>query len=96
MAFALASPIPDKVLNSSGNDGGVGSANSNANNADKININTANAEEFKTLSGIGDAKANAIVEYRQQNGNFTKIEDLTKVSGIGEATLAKIKDRLTT
>ena len=60
-----------------------------------ININTATAEELKTLNGIGDAKANAIVEHRTQNGNFKKIEDIKNVSGIGDATFNNIKSMIT-
>ena len=64
------------------------------NNSDLININTASAEELKTLNGIGDAKANAIMEYRTQNGNFSKIEDIKNVSGIGDATFNNIKSQI--
>ncbi len=60
-----------------------------------ININTATAEELKTLNGIGDAKANAIIEYRTQSGNFSKIEDIKNVSGIGDATFNNIKSMIT-
>ena len=78
--------------------GGAEPKNENAGGASetaKININTATVEVFKTLSGIGDAKAQAIVDYRNENGNFGSVDELTNVSGIGEATLAKIKDKLT-
>ncbi len=61
----------------------------------KININTATLEELKTLSGIGDAKANAIIEYRTKNGNFKSIEDLMNVSGISESLFSKIKENIT-
>ena len=61
----------------------------------KININTATLEELKTLSGIGDAKANAIIEYRTKNGNFKSIEDLINVSGISESLFSKIKENIT-
>ena len=57
--------------------------------ATSININTANAERLALLSGIGPAKAAAIVSYRDQHGPFQAIDDLTKVSGIGEATVEK-------
>ena len=60
-----------------------------------ININTATAEELKTLNGIGDAKANAIVEHRTQNGEFKQIEDIKNVSGIGDATFNNIKSMIT-
>ncbi|MCR5430250.1 MAG: helix-hairpin-helix domain-containing protein, partial [Eubacterium sp.] len=56
-----------------------------------ININTATAEELQTLSGIGEVRAKAIVEYRTQNGNFSKPEDIKNVSGIGDATFNNIK-----
>ena len=61
----------------------------------KVNINTATIEELKTLTGIGDAKAKSIVEYRNKNGNFKTIEDLLKVSGISESIYAKIKENIT-
>lgn len=60
----------------------------------KVNINTANIEELDTLPGIGPAIAQRIVEYREANGLFRSIQDITLVSGIGDATFEKIKDRI--
>ncbi|GMB07560.1 competence protein ComEA [Thermolongibacillus altinsuensis] len=65
-----------------------------AGNEKKVNINTATAEELQTLSGIGPAKADAIIAYREENGPFQKIEDLLNVSGIGEKSLEKIKEQI--
>ncbi len=65
------------------------------NKTNKININTASLEELKTLSGIGEAKAKSIIEYRTKNGNFKSIEDLLNVSGISETIYAKIKENIT-
>lgn len=56
-----------------------------------VNINTAGSTALQSLSGIGPAKAQAIIDYREQHGAFKKIEDIKKVSGIGEATYEKIK-----
>ena len=61
----------------------------------KVNINTANADELATLNGIGKAKAEAIVAYRAANGNFTTVDDLTKVKGIGDKIIEKIKPEVT-
>jgi competence protein ComEA len=62
---------------------------------EKININTASAEELDKLSGIGPAIANAIIDYRTKNGSFKKIEDINNVKGIGDALFEKIKDQIT-
>ena len=59
-----------------------------------ISINKGTLEEFMTLSGIGESKAKAIIEYRETNGEFKKIEDIMNVSGIGEAAYSKIKDNI--
>ena len=61
----------------------------------KVNINTANVDELANLSGIGKVKAEAIVAYRTANGKFKTTEDLTKVKGIGDKTVEKIKGELT-
>jgi competence protein ComEA len=62
----------------------------------KVNINTATVEELTTLSGIGPSKANAIIEYREENGMFKSIDELVNVTGIGEKSLEKIQDDITT
>ena len=61
----------------------------------KININTADLEELQTLPGIGEKRAQAIVDDREANGPFRIPEDLTRVSGIGEGILANIIDSIT-
>ena len=60
-----------------------------------VNINTASVEELMTISGIGESKAKAIVEYRTRNGKFQKIEQIKDVSGIGESLFEKIKSNIT-
>lgn len=59
-----------------------------------ININTATVDDFKTLNGIGDSKASAIIDYREQIGKFKSVDEIKNVTGIGEKTLEKIKDKL--
>ena len=61
-----------------------------------VNINTASKEELMTLTGIGEAKALDIISYRDNNGLFNDISDITKVPGIGDSLYAKIKDFITT
>ena len=62
---------------------------------DKIDINTASEEELMTLSGIGDGRAADIIKHREENGKFSRIEDIMQVSGIGEKTFDEIKERIT-
>jgi len=60
-----------------------------------ISINQATKEEFMTLPGIGEAKADSIISYREEHGNFQSTEDLMKISGIKEGVYNKIKDYIT-
>ena len=60
-----------------------------------ININTADVYELTALDGIGDKKAQNIVEYRKEHGPFKNKEDLLEVSGIGESILNNIEDKIT-
>ncbi len=62
--------------------------------ADKININTAAANELSQLEGIGDKKAQAIIEHREKNGRFRTAEELTDVSGISASILEKNIERI--
>lgn len=61
----------------------------------KVNINTAGVNELTALSGIGEARAQDIISYREENGPFQSIEDIKKVSGIKDAVFQKIKDEIT-
>ena len=60
-----------------------------------VNINTADSTLLMTLPGIGQTRADAIIAYREANGNFQKTEDIMKVSGIKEGAFDKIRDRIT-
>lgn len=60
-----------------------------------VNLNTATIKDLCTLEGIGEVKAKAIIDYRNENGAFASVEDITKVKGIGEKTLQKNIHRLT-
>jgi competence protein ComEA len=62
-----------------------------AQQATQLNLNTAKAADLEKLPGIGAATAARIIEYREQNGPFTKVEDLMNVRGIGEKTFLKLK-----
>lgn len=61
----------------------------------KISLNRATLQELLTLPGIGEVKAQAIIDYRQENGNFNSIDELKNVKGIGDSTFEKLKDYIT-
>ena len=72
----------------------ISDGSTSSTNGDVININTANKEQLMKISGVGKTKAEAIISYREKNGDFKKKEDITKVQGIGKATFEKIKDKI--
>ena len=72
----------------------ISDGGSSSSNADVININIANLEQLMKISGVGKTKAEAIISYREKNGDFKKKEDITKVRGIGKSTFEKIKDKI--
>lgn len=76
-------------------DSGVSSSSTTGVLTDKVNINTASASELITLDGVGESTAAKIIAYRQANGSFASIEDIKKVSGIGDKKYEAIKDRIT-
>lgn len=61
---------------------------------ESININIADISELKKITGIGDVKAQSIIDYREKNGGFKYIEEIKNVDGIGEKTFEKIKDEI--
>jgi competence protein ComEA len=78
--------IPSKNSNPTNND--------NPNNNGKININTASISDLDKLHGIGEAKAKAIIEYREKYGPFAEIGHIRRVDGIGDVTYENIKDNI--
>lgn len=74
--------------------GGTGSGDGDGSGG-KININQASKEELMKLTGIGEAKANQIITYREEMGKFQKIEDIMNISGIKEGVFNNIKDDIT-
>lgn len=79
------------------NDVCINNNQSQSDNQNKlVNINTASLEEIQSLPGIGESKAKAIIEYRNSSGKFQNIEDVLKVSGIGEKLYEEIKAYITT
>lgn len=80
-AYVIAEPLPTKA--------------DAVPEEEKINLNTATLDDFKTLKGIGDVTAQKIIEYREKYGDFLTLDELTEVDGIGEATLKKLLPYIT-
>lgn len=70
-------------------------SNTEKGDSDKVNINTATQEELDSLPGIGPSTAQKIIDYREENGLFKKIEDIQNVKGIGESKYSDVKDKIT-
>ena len=85
----------DACINTQDNVKNDNTKEDNQTSKEKVSINKASKEELMNLSGIGETKAEAIISYRNENGNFKNIEDIKNVSGIGEAVFEKIKDNIT-
>jgi competence protein ComEA len=66
-----------------------------ATTANPVNLNTASAAQLQTLPGVGASAAQRILDYRQKNGSFKKIEELMNVKGIGEKSFLKLKPLIT-
>lgn len=82
----------DEILH---NDVCISNSTDNTKTSNKVNINNASVQDLMSISGIGESKARAIVEYRNQNGLFRDISEIKNVSGIGEALFEKIKSNIT-
>lgn len=67
---------------------------SSSQSSDKININQAEKDELMTLNGVGEKKAEKIIEYREENGSFKSVEDLKNVNGFGEKTFESLKESI--
>lgn len=84
----------DTRLNSSASNHYLSKPTQQSGTGVKVNINSATAKELQQLHGVGEKKALAIVEYRQQYGKFASVDDLQKVKGIGPKFIEKNRDRL--
>jgi competence protein ComEA len=89
LAIAVAAPSAQKPSSSRAKSAASATASA------PVNLNTATQAQLETLPGIGASAAQRILEYRQKNGSFKKIEDLMNVKGIGEKSFLKLKPLIT-
>lgn len=90
--------ITEYIIESNGNNviqEGNKTSNTEKGDSDKVNINTATQEELDSLPGIGPSTAQKIIDYREENGLFKKIEDIQNVKGIGDSKYSDVKDKIT-
>lgn len=73
---------------------GTGDFGSDASGDGLVDINTATKQELITLPGVGESRAESIISYRENNGGFSRIEDIMKVEGIKDGMFAKMKDKI--
>lgn len=85
----------NETIVSMGDDYNVVQEGINVASGGKININTATQAQLETVTGIGPSTAAKIIEYRKQNGKFSKIDDIKNISGIGEEKFNNIKNQIT-
>lgn len=85
----------EDIINEESGENIIENDTTSSKNNKSININKATETELETLPGIGASLASRIVEYRKQNGNFSSIEDIKNVSGIGDSKYLNIKDFIT-
>nr|WP_051527090.1 helix-hairpin-helix domain-containing protein [[Eubacterium] cellulosolvens] len=84
--------LPATAGRTAGQQGTAGNGPAGSEYGQKVNINSAGSEELQTLPGIGEAKAEAIIRYREEHGGFSGIEEIQKISGIKQKAFEKIKD----
>lgn len=96
-ALNLASPLVDaqQIVVPAPSRGPTASSQGGVDASGKVNVNSADATQLESLSGIGEVLAQAIIDHREDNGPFKSVDELMDVSGIGEATLEEIRDRVT-
>jgi len=94
LAVNLAQQVQDEMVIYTPSLGEEGEVDGIQGTTEKIRINYATKEELETLPGIGPAKAEAILQYLEEQGSFQKKEDLLQVSGIGEKVFTQLKDEI--